>query len=150
MEKLGSRTLCSVYENSEEGNVTGTAWWRESDEIGWQKWWRPGPLGLLAIGRILTWTTGGFLSEKSPGFFPRPRWHMIVEELLVYLKINPSPPLLQLSMPFLESPTLKGNASSCSQWTFLSTDDTLRRDRARTLLVWVRSHWVLQRQRGMI
>ena len=43
------------------------------EEIGWQKWWRPGPLGLLAIGRILTWTTGGFLSEKSPGFFPRPR-----------------------------------------------------------------------------
>ena len=34
METLGSRTLCSAYENGEEGNGTGTALRRESEEIG--------------------------------------------------------------------------------------------------------------------
>ena len=67
------------------------------------------------------WPLGGFGLEPQEGSYQRspqasfrgPEHHMIVEELLVDLKKNPSPPLLQLSMPFLESPTLKENASSC-------------------------------------
>ncbi|KAG5193596.1 hypothetical protein JEQ12_019957 [Ovis aries] len=54
---------------------------------------------------------------------------MIVEELLIHPRKTTDP--LQLNMPFLESPTLKGNPPYCSQGTSVSIDDTLRRDRGR-------------------
>ena len=54
---------------------------------------------------------------------------MIVEELLIHPRKTTDP--LQLNMPFLESPTLKGNPPYCSQGPSVSIDDTLRRDRGR-------------------
>ena len=102
------------------------------------------------------WPWEGVWLEPQEGSYKRsphvsfrgPDYTTIVEEHLVHPRITIGP--LKLKLPFLEYPTLKGNRPYCSQWTSMSIDDTLRRDRTRTLMVWVRSHSVLQRQRGMM
>ena len=116
---------------------------RSSDERG-----KEGqvPQGLLAMGSTLTWAPGGFLQWEAPFFFRGPDDTMIVEELLVYPQENHRPSEDECAFPWI--PHSQGNPHYCSQWTSMSVDDTLKRDRTRTLMVWVRSHSVLQRQRG--
>jgi len=85
---------------------------------GEQRDWVTEVMRARSVGRSGHWEDldlnhRSVLTRDVPRLLSEARSHMIVEEPLVYFKKNPSPPLLQLSMPFLESPTLKGNASSC-------------------------------------
>ena len=138
-------TQCSVYEKSEEAYVTVTAWWRESQEIRWGS----GPIGLSGHGEDFDLSHRRFPTRGTPRLLSETQ---ITQWFLRSSWFTPGKPQatcnwICLSWNPLHSRRIPPTAPSEHPCQLkIPSGET----EPRTLLVWLRSHWVLQRQRGMI
>ena len=105
--KIGSGTQFHVHKNTEDDDVTVTAWWRESQEIEWERQWAAGSIGPTGHGEDFHLSPKRFITREAPMF---PSESMITQWFLRNAWFTPGKPQALWSRMCLSSnpPLSKG------------------------------------------